>query len=596
MKNKLFEIFVCMVLVGTFFVVTPDLVSADQDSDYTYTVSSGVATITAYTGASVAITIPSTLDDEECSGFVATGSVVKDGRSIFLKNRHMPSDNQKPNYFSGSTYDYWGVGTAGQCRMGMNEKGLFVGNLDVSSTISEGNRDFLSGEDYDEDNAMKYVLGNFETVTKAAIWLAQHQAHDGQAIIISSELGIGAIVCKGTDAWANISYINNTYTGLGNGFYCEGFNDGKVQRMNYFARRVLEGYGRDPHSPNKLSFWDVTQWAKDINASDASHPWWSEPKPGTYTGTYAHSSGIATGSSRSATVAYCGNDSYDGALNIVWLGIGRTTHCTIFLPIGCSYVDEAGDLNTNWTAGNGIDQYTSVKYAYAYDSAWNRQKMHQFYNYTRSLENMTFEDYDNLMATIMTSANKVEASERIRTYANVTMDKALQGWIDNTTWIKPNNPPNMQSSPSPANGSTNTLRPPVQLEITITDLNNNSLDVSFHWKNHTGTWVSLQTYTGVGNGVYTFIPPTTNDWIWGNTIYTWSVNVTDRISWTNETYHFTTGGSRYDVNNNDIVNFQDAGLVWVHRTSIMPYDGLYDVNQDIQVNFQDARLTWVNRD
>ncbi len=40
----------------------------------------------------------------------------------------------------------------------------------------------------------------------------------------------------------------------------------------------------------------------------------------------------------------------------------------------------------------------------------------------------------------------------------------------------------------------------------------------------------------------------------------------------------------------------DAGLVWIHRTSEVDYDGIYDVNSDGQVNFQDAGLTWVNRD
>jgi Beta-propeller repeat len=157
------------------------------------------------------------------------------------------------------------------------------------------------------------------------------------------------------------------------------------------------------------------------------------------------------------------------------------------------------------------------------------------------------------------------------------------------------NQPPVFGTPSPANGTTYIPRPPAQLEIAVTDLNNDSLDVSFFWINHTGIWVSLQTYTGVGNGIFHFIPPAGNDWIWGNTPYTWSVNVTDGEYWTNETYTYTTGGSRYDVNNNNVVNFQDAGLVWVHRASLVPYDGLYDVNQDSQVNFQDAGLTWVNR-
>ena len=159
----------------------------------------------------------------------------------------------------------------------------------------------------------------------------------------------------------------------------------------------------------------------------------------------------------------------------------------------------------------------------------------------------------------------------------------------------PNQPP-MFGAPSPTNGATHTSRPPTQLQITVTDQNNDLLDVTFRWKNHTGTWVSLQTYNAVGNGSYTFIPPPSHEWIWGNTTYTWSVYATDGMSWTNETYQYTTNGSRYDVNNNNVVNFQDAGLVWVHRTSLVPYDGVYDVNHDGQVNFQDAGLTWVNRD
>ena len=61
MKNEIFELFVCMLLVGTFFAAVIDTVSADQDSDYTYTVSNGKATITDYTCAGGMITIPSTL-------------------------------------------------------------------------------------------------------------------------------------------------------------------------------------------------------------------------------------------------------------------------------------------------------------------------------------------------------------------------------------------------------------------------------------------------------------------------------------------------------------------------------------------------------
>ena len=62
-KKKLFEIFVCMLLIGSCFVGTLDTVSADDlvEGDYTYTVNNGEATITDYTGAGGAIMIPSTL-------------------------------------------------------------------------------------------------------------------------------------------------------------------------------------------------------------------------------------------------------------------------------------------------------------------------------------------------------------------------------------------------------------------------------------------------------------------------------------------------------------------------------------------------------
>jgi hypothetical protein len=169
------------------------------------------------------------------------------------------------------------------------------------------------------------------------------------------------------------------------------------------------------------------------------------------------------------------------------------------------------------------------------------------------------------------------------------------GYTIGPLWVFTTNYTPFQSDSFPLNGSFGVERPPIMLQVTLTDVENSSMNASTRWKNHSGQWMSLQNLTEVGNGTYAFIPAG-NDWIWGNTTYTWSVNVTDGMSWANQTYVFTTGGSRYDVNNNDKVNFQDAGLVWVHRTSVVPYDGLYDVNGNEQVNFQDAGLTWTHRD
>ncbi len=147
----------------------------------------------------------------------------------------------------------------------------------------------------------------------------------------------------------------------------------------------------------------------------------------------------------------------------------------------------------------------------------------------------------------------------------------------------------------PVNNSIGIIRPPDKLNVTVDDFYNDLMNIHIKWKNHDGDWGTLESFTNVYNGSYEFLTAG-NDWIWGNTTYIWSVNVTDGFNWINETYSYTTIGSRYDVSNNDVVNFQDAGLCWVHRDTVAPYDGLYDVNQNGVVNFQDAGLCWVNRD
>ncbi|GAI24934.1 unnamed protein product, partial [marine sediment metagenome] len=73
---------------------------------------------------------------EECMGTIATGVVCKDGRSIVHKNRHYYVSNQKPYFYQGVNYSYFGTGhVEGMCRMGQNEKGLAMVNMDIGGTI-----------------------------------------------------------------------------------------------------------------------------------------------------------------------------------------------------------------------------------------------------------------------------------------------------------------------------------------------------------------------------------------------------------------------------------------------------------------------------
>jgi hypothetical protein len=50
--------------------------------------------------------------------------------------------------------------------------------------------------------------------------------------------------------------------------------------------------------------------------------------------------------------------------------------------------------------------------------------------------------------------------------------------------------------------------------------------------------------------------------------------------------------SIYDMNEDDIVDYEDALEVWAYHTR--PYDEKYDVNNDDIVDYEDALEVWAN--
>ncbi len=96
-------------------------------------------------------------------------------------------------------------------------------------------------------------------------------------------------------------------------------------------------------------------------------------------------------------------------------------------------------------------------------------------------------------------------------------------------------------------------------------------------------------YTTFGRGT---------EFIWGNTSYTWSINITDGSVWLNQSYIYTTnqtnGGQnmRYDVTNDNAVGFADVSSTWA--ASVLIFDGLYDVSGDNAVGFADVSEIWAN--
>jgi hypothetical protein len=376
---------------------------------------------------------------EECMGTIATGTVCKDGRSILQKNRHYYYDNVKPYFYQGTNYSFFGIGdygTTGQCRMGQNEKGLAINNMDVSGTITHWKyqTDWSSGS---QDHDSRFCLGNYSTVRDTAYYLAKHGYYygngstNGQYLIISSEPGVGAIVAIDRVGHTNITWINNTYAGCANSWYCDkkwdtgDYND----RRAYIILRDIVQNGTSSDGDHLLNWQDIAQRvAKDVSGKEKG------------TGSYSYAGQIACGYSRSSVVSVAGNSSLNSSIHMSWVGIGQTTQVAIFLPLYAGNLHSASDIPSNFTnanGGKGIQPYADVKRNYARgnlaDGNFYCSRVREILKYTNENENLTFNAFDNLMDTIMYSADQQEARTRLDAFMETLLPKELHGYIANST-------------------------------------------------------------------------------------------------------------------------------------------------------------------
>ena len=127
-----------------------------------------------------------------------------------------------------------------------------------------------------------------------------------------------------------------------------------------------------------------------------------------------------------------------------------------------------------------------------------------------------------------------------------------------------------------------------------------SMDVYIYFKNMTGTtdtWTLLDSWVDQSSDRFEVSAFDGNDLKWGNTTYTWSVNITIGPGvWVNDTYTFTTieladgADARFDVNNDDEVKGTDLLVCYAYRDGNGDgylYDGIYDVNNDGEIKGTD---------
>ena len=91
------------------------------------------------------------------------------------------------------------------------------------------------------------------------------------------------------------------------------------------------------------------------------------------------------------------------------------------------------------------------------------------------------------------------------------------------------------SNPDPPDGATDIPLNPT-LSIDVSDLDGHPLDIVFE-TDASGTWQTIATYTGVGDGTYTATPASMGQYA---TTYNWRVQVDDGYGPVIETYHLTT--------------------------------------------------------
>lgn len=125
----------------------------------------------------------------------------------------------------------------------------------------------------------------------------------------------------------------------------------------------------------------------------------------------------------------------------------------------------------------------------------------------------------------------------------------------NVTYAEPDAP--IISDPIPEDGELYADIPLSYIGVTVTDPDGNLMDV-YLYTNESGSWTLFNSSSNVGNGSYEY---TNVSWATGFGVrFWWSVNVTDGVYWTNETFWFRTETMRafaiYPEDNDTIYDVQ----------------------------------------
>ena len=258
----------------------------------------------------------------------------------------------------------------------------------------------------------------------------------------------------------------------------------------------------------------------------------------------------------------------------------------------------ASCINLTWDTCPSADKNILVRNATGYASyPINQTNGTVLYNGTNESYNDTNLGADTYYYYTLWGWNETEGNYSI---LNETAYAATEGPID-------------VCCPDPINSETSVWRPPED-NISIR-INGTGLNVYIYWVNLTpvtNTTTLLKSWTGVGTNRWNVTDLIANfsmsEFLWGNTTYNWTVNVTDGSTWVNRSYNYTTNATvsvtytrdaRYDVDNDGAIYVFDLNAVWAARyvSGVVGtvYNGIYDVDYDNKVYMFDLNSVWANK-
>jgi hypothetical protein len=167
----------------------------------------------------------------------------------------------------------------------------------------------------------------------------------------------------------------------------------------------------------------------------------------------------------------------------------------------------------------------------------------------------------------------------------------------------------------PADGATGIELPLTNISAYFVDDNGDTMNITWWttkgddnwttWYNEIGWNYSTHNGTNMSNQTFNYSQRYNTRWRWGNTTYTWGVNISDGTEWANYTFTFTTNSTttfgknaRYDVTteNPPSIDVSDISATWNNRGGMKDYLGLYDVANYGDVDVSDISAIWNGRD